>query len=62
MLTDNSKRSHTRGNELVPSRWQATVTAEPHAPMTMDRSAPGPPVGRLSGRSDAQQPEVTPTY
>jgi hypothetical protein len=30
-------------------------------PMTMDRSAPGPSVGRLSGRNDAQQRDVTPT-
>lgn len=25
MLTDNSRWSHTRGNDLVPSRWQATL-------------------------------------
>src|SRR5437764_10267529 len=32
-----------------------------HPPMTMNRSAPGPSVGRLSGRNDAQQRNVTPT-
>jgi hypothetical protein len=37
------------------------VTAEPHAPMTMDRSAPRPSVGRLSGRNGAQHRDVTPT-
>lgn len=25
MLTDTSTWSHARGNEVVPSRWQATV-------------------------------------
>ncbi len=25
MLTDTSRWSHARGNEVVPSRWQATV-------------------------------------
>ena len=25
MLTDTSRWSHTRGNEMVPSRWQATL-------------------------------------
>lgn len=24
MLTNTPKRSHTRGNEVVPSPWQAT--------------------------------------
>jgi hypothetical protein len=41
--------------------FRTPVTAEPHAPMTMDRSAPGPSVGRLSERNDAQQRDVTPT-
>jgi hypothetical protein len=25
MLTDTSRWSHARGNEVVPSRWQATA-------------------------------------
>jgi len=28
MLTDTSKWSHARGNEVVPSRWQATQAAD----------------------------------
>jgi hypothetical protein len=38
-----------------------TVATGPHAPMTMDRSATGPSVGRLSGRNNAQQRDATPT-
>jgi hypothetical protein len=38
-----------------------TITTDPHASMTMDGSAPGPSVGRLSTRNDAQQRDVTPT-
>ena len=28
MLDNTSKWSHARGNTVVPSRWQATVTTE----------------------------------
>jgi hypothetical protein len=29
MLTDTSRWSHARGNEVVPSRWQATLSGSP---------------------------------
>jgi len=29
MLTDTSKWSHARGNEVVPYRWQATILRGP---------------------------------
>jgi hypothetical protein len=45
----------------IQEPFRIPVAAETHVPMTMDRSAPGPSVGRLNGRDDAQQRDVTPT-
>jgi hypothetical protein len=38
MLTDTSRWSHARGNEVVPSRWQATVGTFRPSRWARDRS------------------------
>ncbi len=38
MLTDTSRWSHARGNEAVPSRWQATASESASAPTRASRS------------------------
>jgi hypothetical protein len=45
MLTDTSRWSHARGNEVVPSRWQAT----PHGNWT---------ISQANGVTDGLQPRV----
>jgi hypothetical protein len=51
MLTDTSRWSHTRGNEGVPSRWQATKPVP--ATVVADAAGPGrgehPHTVRLAG-------------
>lgn len=37
MLTDTSRWSHARGNEVVPSRWQATTRCYSAADLALIR-------------------------
>ncbi len=37
MLTDTPKWSHTRGNKVVPSRWQATTATQERTPVVPAR-------------------------